>query len=181
MLSCEIGFSPVKCKHTERRRAATTSNLHSNFPLAHNTTKSHLSPRRRNHAAQISIHIQLISTLSPGSRKSNHWTKMCRIIYYSLLQFIGEAVLDIRMITCVCADSRRKAGKEEKLFTKNSWTDKLGPLSTWQYLPRLRCFYISGWKATSLKLLLPPLKTLIAIHYSPLLNDNNVGVTILSH
>lgn len=29
--------------------------------------------------------------------------------------------------------------------------------------------------------LLPPLKTLIAIHYSLLLNDNNVGVTILSH
>lgn len=26
-----------------------------------------------------------------------------------------------------------------------------------------------------------PLKTLIAIHYSLLLNDNNVGVTILSH
>lgn len=81
MLSCEIGFSPVKCKHT----AATTSNLHGNFPPAHNTSKSHLSPRRWNHAAQISIHILVISTLSPGSRKSNHWTKMCRIIYYSSL------------------------------------------------------------------------------------------------
>lgn len=34
------------------------------------------------------IHIQLISTSSPGSRKSNHWTERRAVIYYSLLQFI---------------------------------------------------------------------------------------------
>lgn len=43
-------------------------------------------------------------------------------------------MLDIRMITCVCTDSslcdERKEKKKKKLFTKNSWTDKLGPFST---------------------------------------------------
>ncbi len=42
-------------------------------------------------------------------------------------------MLDIRMITCVCADSSlcdERKKEKKKLFTKNSWTDKLGPFST---------------------------------------------------
>lgn len=34
---CQIGFSPVKCKHA-RKKLTTTSDLHSTFPLVHDTT-----------------------------------------------------------------------------------------------------------------------------------------------
>lgn len=126
MLSCEIGFSPMKCKHTEKRSAATTSNLHSNFPLAHDTTKSHLSPPAVGAALPHNfIHIRLISTLLPSPRKSNHWAKCAEqfiTVYYSSLrkpEYVGYQ----NDYLCV-------QRKEKKLFTKNSWMVKLEAFSS---------------------------------------------------
>lgn len=113
---CEIGFSPMKCKHNKllftqqfytRRRVATQ--LHRiclPLPLT-------------------LIHVQLISNSCPRHQKR---AITGRVIYYTLLQFIGDGRTwrIWEWLLVFCADSslpnrrkdRRKKEKKEFIYQK---------------------------------------------------------------